>query len=75
LIFPDLDLEEALSAEAELSRAREGARVPRGPNPWEIGPRRPDDPVSCPYETDQTDGIDRIDEIDGMDEIDQCRPP
>jgi len=70
-----------------LSPTREGASIPRRPNPSKIRPCAPDDPVlssdrtSETDETDQTDEIDGTDQIDGTDEIDRidetdkCRHP
>ena len=78
LIFQDLDLGEALSAEAKL-RPTEGGGKHLPVRCTQTGP--PEAKCSGKWsidetdETDRIDGIDQTDGIDQIDETDQCRHP
>jgi hypothetical protein len=66
-IFQDLDLGEALSAEAQADRGR-GQASPGGQILRKLGMDETD-------EIGQPDGIDGTDQIDGTDGMCQCRHP
>jgi len=81
LIFQDLDLGEALSAEAKLRPTEGGGKHPpeaKCSGKWSIDETDETDRINQTEQIDQrngTDGTDRIDGIDRIDYTDQCRGP